>query len=95
MPRESSCYRLAEHDPEFLTRPDVRGARLQIEYLKADTILSNQYTSPASRKSVPADSYHLGALRPFRLAAGAYLRRKDAFDHAPWPRRPFEESRAH
>jgi uncharacterized protein (TIGR00730 family) len=41
--RESPSYRLAEHDPEFLTRPDVRGARLQIEYLKADTILANQH----------------------------------------------------
>jgi uncharacterized protein (TIGR00730 family) len=40
--RESPTYRLAEHDPEFLTRPDVRGARLQIEYLKADTILADR-----------------------------------------------------
>lgn len=41
--RESPSYRLVEHDPEFLARPDVRGARLQIEYLKPDTILADQH----------------------------------------------------
>jgi uncharacterized protein (TIGR00730 family) len=37
---ESSTYRLAEQDAEFLARPDVRGPRLEIEYLKADAILT-------------------------------------------------------
>ncbi len=41
--RESPSYRLVEHDPEFLTRPDIRSARLQIEYLKADTVLADQH----------------------------------------------------
>jgi uncharacterized protein (TIGR00730 family) len=41
--RASSTYRLAEHDPEFIARADVRGARLQLEYLKADVILADQH----------------------------------------------------
>ena len=41
--RESSTYRLADHDPEFIARADIRGARLEIEYLKADVILADQH----------------------------------------------------
>ena len=40
--RASPAYRLAEDDPDFITRPESRGARLQIEYLKADTILADE-----------------------------------------------------
>ena len=40
--RASPTYRLAEDDPDFITRPESRGARLQIEYLKADTILADE-----------------------------------------------------
>ena len=36
----------------------------------------------------PGGCDHLGALRPFPLAAGAYLRRKDALGHALRLRRP-------
>lgn len=32
--RQSSSYRLAERDPDFLGRDETRGVRLQIEYLK-------------------------------------------------------------
>jgi uncharacterized protein (TIGR00730 family) len=38
----SPTYRLAEDDPDFITRPESRGARLQVEYLKADTILADE-----------------------------------------------------
>jgi uncharacterized protein (TIGR00730 family) len=38
----SPTYLLAEHDPDFITRPESRGPRLQIEYLKADTILTDE-----------------------------------------------------
>jgi uncharacterized protein (TIGR00730 family) len=37
---QNSSYHLAEQDAEFLARPDVRGPRLEIEYLKADIILT-------------------------------------------------------
>ena len=40
--RNSPTYRLAEHDPEFLTRREGRGPRLQLEYLKPDTILAEE-----------------------------------------------------
>ena len=40
--RESPTYRLAEQDADFITRPESRGPRLQIEYLKADTILADE-----------------------------------------------------
>ena len=45
--RESSTYRLADQDPEFIARPDIRGARLEIEYLKADVILADQHVDHA------------------------------------------------
>jgi uncharacterized protein (TIGR00730 family) len=35
----SPGYRLAEQDQDFLARDDVRGLRLQIEYLKAELLL--------------------------------------------------------
>ncbi len=41
--RESPTYRLAERDADFIERADIRGARLQIEYLKADVILAEQH----------------------------------------------------
>ena len=41
--RESANYRLADQDPEFITRADMRGARLEIEYLKADVILADRH----------------------------------------------------
>jgi len=40
--RESPTYRLAEQDADFIARPDIRGPRLEIEYLKADVILAEQ-----------------------------------------------------
>ena len=36
---DSPSYRLAEGDVDFLARDDVRGPRLQLEYLKPDTVL--------------------------------------------------------
>lgn len=36
-------YRLAEEDVDFIAREDIRGPRLEIEYLKADTILAEQH----------------------------------------------------
>jgi len=41
--RRSPSYRLAEQDVDFITRPDSRGPRLQLEYLKADTVLAEQH----------------------------------------------------
>ena len=41
--RESPTYRLAEQDVEFIARADIRGPRLEIEYLKADVILAEQH----------------------------------------------------
>jgi uncharacterized protein (TIGR00730 family) len=41
--RESPTYRLAEQDVDFIARADIRGPRLEIEYLKADTILAEQH----------------------------------------------------
>ena len=41
--RRSASYRLAEQDVDFITRPDSRGPRLQLEYLKADTVLAEQH----------------------------------------------------
>ena len=41
--RESPTYRLAEQDAEFIARADIRGPRLEIEYLKADVILAEQH----------------------------------------------------
>jgi len=41
--RESPSYRLAEQDIDFIARPDIRGPRLEIEYLKADVILAEQH----------------------------------------------------
>ncbi len=38
----SPTYLLAEHDPDFITRPESREPRLQIEYLKADTALTDE-----------------------------------------------------
>ncbi len=38
----SPTYLLAEHDPDFITRPESREPRLQIEYLKADTVLTDE-----------------------------------------------------
>ena len=39
---ESHSYRLAEADPEFLSRDEARGLRLQLEYLKPETLLDEQ-----------------------------------------------------
>jgi hypothetical protein len=36
---DSPSYRLAERDVDFLARYDVRGPRLQLEYIKPDTVL--------------------------------------------------------
>jgi uncharacterized protein (TIGR00730 family) len=36
---DSHSYRLAESDPEFLGRDEARGVRLQLEYLKPETLL--------------------------------------------------------
>ena len=36
---DSPSYRLAERDVDFLARDDLRGPRLQLEYLKPDTVL--------------------------------------------------------
>jgi uncharacterized protein (TIGR00730 family) len=41
--RESPTYRLAEQDAAFIARADIRGPRLEIEYLKADVILAEQH----------------------------------------------------
>jgi uncharacterized protein (TIGR00730 family) len=41
--RESPTYRLGEQDVDFIARADIRGPRLEIEYLKADTILAEQH----------------------------------------------------
>lgn len=41
--RESPTYRLAEQDAAFIARSDIRGPRLEIEYLKADVILAEQH----------------------------------------------------
>lgn len=38
--RNSASYRLAEQDVDFIARADIRGSRLQIEYLKPDVILA-------------------------------------------------------
>src|ERR1700687_2622543 len=38
---ESHSYRLAEADPEFLSRDEARGLRLQLEYLKPETLLDD------------------------------------------------------
>lgn len=38
----SPAYRRADRDPEFLDRDDLRGLRLQLEYLKAETVLREQ-----------------------------------------------------
>jgi uncharacterized protein (TIGR00730 family) len=35
----SANYRLAERDPDFLARDDVRGVRLMLDYLKAELLL--------------------------------------------------------
>jgi uncharacterized protein (TIGR00730 family) len=40
--RESPSYRLAEQDIDFIRRDDTRGARLQLEYLKPEIILSEE-----------------------------------------------------
>jgi uncharacterized protein (TIGR00730 family) len=36
---ESPAYRLAERDPDFFSRDETRGLRLQTEYLKAELLL--------------------------------------------------------
>jgi len=41
--RQSPSYRLAEQDADFIRRPDSRGPRLQLEYLKADTVLAEEH----------------------------------------------------
>jgi len=41
--RQSPSYRLAEQDIDFIARSDIRGPRLQIEYLKPDVILAEQH----------------------------------------------------
>lgn len=41
--RRSPSYRLAEQDVDFIRRPDSRGPRLQLEYLKADTVLADEH----------------------------------------------------
>ena len=43
--RESPTYRLAEQDAEFIARADIRGPRLEIEYLKADVIWRNSIST--------------------------------------------------
>jgi uncharacterized protein (TIGR00730 family) len=40
--RESPSYRLAEKDIDFIRRDDIRGPRLQLEYLKPEIILSEE-----------------------------------------------------
>jgi hypothetical protein len=36
---DSPSYRLVERDVDFLARDEVRGPRLQLEYLKPDAVL--------------------------------------------------------
>ena len=40
--RESPSYRLAEQDIDFIHRDDIRGPRLELEYLKPEIILSEE-----------------------------------------------------
>jgi uncharacterized protein (TIGR00730 family) len=40
--RESPSYRLAEQDIDFIRRDDIRGPRLQLEYLKPEIMLSEE-----------------------------------------------------
>src|SRR5271167_5188422 len=37
---ESPSYREADQDPDFLDRPDMRGIRLMLDYLKPQTLLA-------------------------------------------------------
>jgi len=37
---ESPSYRTADRDPDFLDRPDMRGIRLMLDYLKPQTLLA-------------------------------------------------------
>jgi uncharacterized protein (TIGR00730 family) len=37
---ESPSYRAADRDPDFLDRPDMRGIRLMLDYLKPQTLLA-------------------------------------------------------
>ena len=39
----SASYRLAEQDTDFLARAEVRGPRLELEYLKADVVLAEHH----------------------------------------------------
>ena len=39
---DSPSYRLPERDVDFLAHDDVRGPRLQLEYLKSDAVLREQ-----------------------------------------------------
>jgi uncharacterized protein (TIGR00730 family) len=40
--RENPSYRLAEQDIDFIRRDDIRGPRLQLEYLKPEIMLSEE-----------------------------------------------------
>lgn len=40
---DSPSYRLAERDADFIGRAEIRGPRLEIEYLKADTVLADEH----------------------------------------------------
>jgi hypothetical protein len=40
--RENPSYRLAEQDIDFIHRDDIRGPRLELEYLKPEIILSEE-----------------------------------------------------
>ncbi len=39
---ESPAYRLSYEDPDFLMRDELRGARLQLEFLKPDLLMSDR-----------------------------------------------------
>src|ERR1700731_779332 len=37
---DNPSYRRADRDPDFLQRPDMRGVRLMLDYLKPQTLLN-------------------------------------------------------
>ena len=70
---ESPSYRQADEDLDFLNRYDVRGVRLQVDYLKAELLLNS---TPSDTRSLSSEEREFESPRPFSDKSKRYAQPK-------------------
>jgi len=95
--RNNANYRLAEQDADFIARNDIRGPRLEIEYLKADTILADQHIDHTivvfGSTRIPEPAVARRNLEGLRAALKAHPDNSEALQRLAIAERILEKSR--